>query len=181
MSANEMESKIEALKEWEALGDNGQFEICVKCTARAAKRYGFRGVNPVDYAGAVWLRVVETLESGNAAPLPLLVARCAVRVLAAARRQDMKYAAAEDFTIKNGDGDELGSVLDLVSDSGSVEAEAIVRVDFSRFYDALDALDQAIIRYASAGDGQEAIAAKVGKNQATVSRRLRKMRARYDG
>lgn len=177
----EMEIREQVRGQWEALGDNGQFEICVKCTARAAKRYGFRGVNPVDYAGAVWLRVVETLESGNAAPLPLLVARCAVRVLAAARRQDMKYAAAEDFTIKNGDGDELGSVLDLVSDSGSVEAEAIVRVDFSRFYDALDALDQAIIRYASAGDGQEAIAAKVGKNQATVSRRLRKMRARYDG
>ena len=173
-----MEIREQVRGQWESLGDDGQYQICIKCLVRAAKRYGFRGVNPADYVGTVWLRVVNTLESGNV-PLPLLVARCAVRVLDAERRQDMKFAAAEDFTIRTGNGDELGSILDLVSDSGSVENEAVLRVDFGRFYDALAALDQAIIRYASEGDGQETVAMKVGVDQSTVSRRLRKLRAMY--
>ena len=168
---------MEIREQWEALGD-GQYTMCIRCTAKAAKRYGFK-VNPVDYAGEVWLRVVEALNGEDLPPLPLLVWRCAAHALAAARRQDMKYADAENFTVKDADGCEVGSILELIADSGSVEAEAIVRVDFSRFYEALDATDKAIIRYASAGDRQEVIAAKVGKSQPMISRKLRKLRAMY--
>lgn len=166
-------------EQWESLKDNGQYEICIKCTARAAKRFGFRGINVFDYVGAVWLRVVEALDGEDLPPLPLLVARCAVRVLDAERRQDMKFAAAENFTVRTGDGDELGSILELIADSGSVEAEAIVRVDFSRFYEVLSVLDQRIIHYAGAGNSQVETAERIEVDQSTVSRRLRKLRAMY--
>ena len=62
-----------------------------------------------------------------------------------------KYADADNFTVAGADGDGLGQVLDMVAGSGSVEAEAILRVDFGRFYDTLDASNKKLVSGRAAG------------------------------
>lgn len=136
-------------EEWEALGETGQYKIILSTVAKVAKRQGVK-VNPLDYAGETWLKVAEWVD-GSALDLPLIVWRAAVSAIGREARQLRKYADADNFTVAGADGDGLGQVLDMVAGSGSVEAEAILRVDFGRFYDTLDASNKKLVSGRAAG------------------------------
>lgn len=136
-------------EEWEALGERGQFKMILGCVAKVAKKRGV-SVNPADYAGETWIRTEERLD-GAEVDLPLLVYRAAAAAMDRAAYQDRKFAAADNTPVKGADGDELGGVLDLIADGGNVEAVAILRADFGRFFDGLDECNKKILNGRAAG------------------------------
>lgn len=138
-----------AREDWKSLGERGQFKMILGSVAKAAKKRGV-SVNPADYAGETWIRVEERLD-GAEEDLPLLVFKAAYNALQQMARQDRKFAAADNTPVKGADGDELGGVLDMVAGVGSVENEAVLRVDFSRFYEALDECNKRIVNGRAAG------------------------------
>ena len=157
--------------EWDGLGEAGQYRMILGTVAKVAKRSGL-SVNPADYAGETWLKVAELLDRCEELDLPLIVWRAATSALNREEYQRRKYAAADAYTVTGADGDALGTILDLVADSGSVEAEAVLRVDFSRFYEGLDALDRQLLQERAAGRTFREMDA--GRSKAW--RRLRKIR-----
>lgn len=161
--------------EWEALGEQGQFQICVRCIGKAAHRLGVK-VDPLAHVGGVWERVAVAVDAAEV-DLALLVWRCAVLELQQVGRHERKAAACSDFEVKGADGDALGSVLDTVAGVGSVENEAILRVDFSRFYAALDSVNKKIVDGLAVGKNRRELGAEVGMSGTAVEKRLKKMRA----
>ncbi len=136
-------------EEWNSLGETGQYKMILGTVAKVAKRQGVK-VNPLDYAGETWLKVSEWVDESEL-DLPLIVWRAAVSAIGREARQLRKFAEADNFTVAGADGDGLGQVLDLVADSGNVEAVAILRVDFSAFYDGLDAVNKKLVSGRAAG------------------------------
>lgn len=136
-------------EEWQALDEKAQFRMICGCIVQAAKKRG-ASVNPVDYAGETWIRTEERLD-GAAEDLRLVVYKAAYAALERAAYQDRKFAAADNFPVRSADGDELGNVLDMVTDGGSVEAVAILRADFGRFFDGLDECNKRIVNGRAAG------------------------------
>ena len=162
-------------EEWEALGETGQYKMILGVIGKVSKRQGVK-VNPLDYAGETWLKVAEWVD-GSALDLPLIVWRAAVSAIGREARQLRKYADADNFTVAGADGDGLGQVLDLVADSGNVEAVAILRADFENFYKGLSDGNREIIRRrALDGETMEAIAARQNVSYAAVWNRLHRMR-----
>lgn len=162
-------------QEWESMSGEAQYSMVCKIISKVAKRQGVK-VNPLDYAGETWLKVAEWVDESEL-DLPLIVWRAAVSAIGREARQLRKYAEADNFTVPGADGDGLGQVLDLVADSGNVEAVAILRADFSRFYDGLSDGNREIIRRrALDGETMEAIAARQNVSYAAVWNRLHRMR-----
>ena len=136
-------------EEWESMEEKAQFRMICGCISKAAKRRGM-SVNAADYAGEVWLRLADRLD-GAEEDLLLLVYRAADNALQQAAYQDRKFAAADNTPVMGADGDELGGVLDLIADGGNVEAVAILRADFGRFFDGLDEINKKIVNGRAAG------------------------------
>ncbi len=165
---------MSAKTEWEALSEQAQYKMLLGCIVKAAQKRGAK-VNPCDYAGDTWLRVMEKLDDADC-DLPLLVYRAAQMALQKAFRHDKKYAAAADYEIKSKDGDGMGSVLELIAGAGSVENEAVTRVDFSVFYAALDAVNREIVNGLGAGYSAREIAPSVNMTHTAVNNRVARMR-----
>lgn len=162
-------------EEWEALGETGQYKMILGVIGKVAKRQGHK-LDALDYVGAVWLKTVELLD-GSALDLPLIVWRAAVSEIGREARQLRKYADADNTPVRGGDGDEIGSLLDLVSDGGSVEALAILRADFSAWYDGLsDGNKEIIRRRALDGETMEKIADRLDVSYPAIWMRLHRMR-----
>ena len=163
-------------EEWEALGETGQYKIILSTVAKVAKRQGVK-VNPLDYAGETWLKVEEWVVDSSL-DLPLIVWRAAVSAIGREARQLRKYATADNAPVKGGDGGEIGSLLDLVADdSGSVEALAILRADFSAWFDGLsDGNKEIIRRRALDGETMEKIADRLDVSYPSIWMRLHRMR-----
>lgn len=161
--------------EWDALGDRAQWQMCIGCIVKVAHARGIK-VDPLEHVGGVWERVAVKVDAWEE-DLPLLVWGCAAAELQQVKRYEDKAAAAADFEVMGADGDALGSVLELVAGVGSVENEAVLRVDFSRFYDALDAVNKRIVDGLAIGKTQTEIAPEVEMSQRAVSKRLCRMRA----
>ena len=164
-------------EEWEALGETGQYKMILGVIGKVIKRryYGNK-VDALDFVGAVWLKTVELLD-GSEDDLPRIVWRAADSAVGREVRQLRKYAAADNTPVRGGDGDEIGSLLDLVSDGGSVEALAILRADFSAWYDGLsDGNKEIIRRRALDGETMEAIADRLDVSYPAVWMRLHRMR-----
>ena len=160
--------------EWDALGEKGQFQMCCGCIVEAAHNKGLR-VDPLAHVGGCWERVAGKVDASEL-DLPLLVYKCAAAELQQVGRHERKAAAAADFEIEGADGDGLGSVLDLVAGVGSVENEAVTRVDFGVFYAALDAVNKKIVDGLAVGLTRRELAADCGMSHTAVSKRLYKMR-----
>lgn len=142
---------------------------------QVARDKGVR-VDPLEHVGGVWERVAGKVDASEL-DLPLLVWKCAAAELQQVKRHEDKAAACADFEVVNADGDALGSVLDTVAGVGSVENEAVLRVDFSRFYDALDAVNKKIVDGLALGYSRRKIAPTVSMSTTAVNKRLYKMRA----
>lgn len=161
--------------EWDALGEQGQYKMCVGCVVKVAHARGIK-VDPLEHVGGTWERVAVKVDAWEE-DLPLLVWGCAAAELQQVKRHDAKAAACADFEIMGADGDALGSVLDTVAGVGSVENEAVLRVDFSRFYDALDAVNKRIVDGLGYGKTRRELAAECDMSHTAISKRLYKMRA----
>ena len=161
-------------EEWNALGEQAQWKMIIGCIVEVAHDKGVK-VDPLAHVGGVWERVAVKVDSADI-DLPLLVWKCAAAELQQVKRHECKAAAAADFEIKGADGDGLGSVLDLVAGVGSVENEAVTRVDFSRFYALLDAVNKRIVGELAEGYTHQEIATSVKMTQEAVSKRVRRMR-----
>lgn len=167
--------KMSKRKEWDALGETAQFKMCCGCIVEVAHDKGVK-VDPLAHVGGVWERVAVKVDSADI-DLPLLVWKCAAAELQQVGRHERKAAACADFEVMGADGDALGSVLDTVAGVGSVENEAVLRVDFSRFYDALDAVNKKIVDGLALGYSRHKIAPTVNMSTTAVNKRLYKMRA----
>lgn len=161
--------------EWDALGETGQFQMCCGCIVQAARNKGVK-VDPLAHVGGCWERVAGKVDATDE-DLRLVVYKAAAAELQQVARHERKAAAAADFDVQGADGDRLGSVLDLVAGADSVENEAVLRVDFSRFYVALDAVNQQIVEGLALGRSMREIAPTVGMTHRAISKRVAKMRA----
>lgn len=162
-------------QEWESLGESAQYKMILCTVARVSKRRGCK-VDVLDFVGETWLKVSELLD-GSEEDLPRIVWRAADSAVGREVRQLRKYAAADNFVIEGADGDGLGQVLDLVADSGSVEAVAILRADFGRYYRTLDEKNREIVtRRITDGETQERIAGRLDVSRVAVANRLHRMR-----
>lgn len=159
---------------FEALSENEQYKLLVGCIAKEAKRRGVK-VDALAHVGETYIKLMERLD-GSEKDLPLVVMDAAGSAIAKAYREDAKYTAADNSPITGADGAELESILDVVAGPGSVEAEAIVRVDFSRFYAALDARNKKIVGGLVAGKVRRVIAPEIGISTTGVTKRVLKMR-----
>lgn len=159
--------------EWESLSEQAQFKMICGCVCKAAHKRGVK-IDPCELSGDTWLRVQDKLDADK--DLLLIVMDAAEMALQKALRHDKKYLDADDYDVKGADGEALGSILDLIEGAGSVEAEAVTRVDFSVFYAALDATNKSIVNAKAVGLTQERIAPLVHISQSAVSSRLRRMR-----
>jgi|GEM_PF-5132683 len=137
-------------QEWESMSPEAQFAMICRCIGKAASRLHVK-INAADLAGEVWLRVTTRIEECPEESLLLTVYREAHNATQQEARHNRKFAEADNFTVAGADGDGLGQVLDLVADSGNVEAVAILRVDFGRFYDTLDASNKKLVSGRAAG------------------------------
>ncbi len=170
----EGDKEMSARSEWNALTEQAQFRMCVGCIVEVARDKGGR-VDPLEHVGGTWERINAKLDDADIA-LPLLAYKAAAAELQQAGRHERKATAAADFEVRGADGDALGSVLDTVAGVGSVENEAVTRVDFSRFFATLDTINQHIVNAMAAGMTQEEVAPSMCMSQSAVSKRLRKMR-----
>ncbi len=136
-------------QEWEALGETGQYQMVVNVIAKYARKKGVK-LNPLDYAGEVWIKTTEKIDESEL-DLLLIVWRAAESAIGREARACRRMHEADNFVIEGADGDGLGQFLDMVAGSGSVEAEAILRVDFGRFYDTLDASNKKLVSGRAAG------------------------------
>lgn len=167
--------KMSKRKEWDALGDRAQWQMCIGCIVQVARDKGVR-VDPLEHVGGVWERVAGKVDASEL-DLPLLVWKCAAAELQQVKRHSDKAAACADFEVVNADGDGLGSVLDMVAGVGSVENEAVLRVDFGRFYDALDDVNKKIVDALALGLVRREIAPTVSMTPTAVTKRIHRMRA----
>ena len=167
---------MSARTEWKAMSEQAQFKMCVGCIIKAARTMGIK-VDPLEHVGGTWERVAGKVDDAEGVDLPLVVWKCASAELQQVRRHERKAAAAADYEVFGADGDGLGSVLELVAGAGSVENEAVTRVDFSRFYAALDAVNKRIVDGLGYGKTRRELADDCGMSHAAVSKRLYKMRA----
>lgn len=161
--------------EWDALGENGQYKMIIGCIVQAAQKRGIK-VDPLAHVGGVFIRVAEQLDASEM-DLLMLVWKCAAAELQQYGRHERKAAAAADFEVQGADGGALGSVLDLIAGAGSVENEAVTRVDFSRFYAALDAANKRIVDGLAVGRTRRELAGDCEMSHTAVSKRIYKMRA----
>jgi hypothetical protein len=161
--------------EWDALGENGQYKMIIGCIVQAAQKRGIK-VDPLAHVGGVFIRVAEQVDETEL-DLRLLCWKCAASELQQYGRHERKAAAAADFEVQGADGAALGSVLELIAGAGSVENEAVLRVDFSRFYAALDAVNKKIVDGLALGYSRCKIAPTVKMTPPAVTARIHKMRA----
>ena len=161
--------------EWDALGENGQYKMIICCIVEAAKAHGIN-VDPLAHVGGVFIRVAEQLDE-TPYDLPLLCWRCAFAELQQVARHERKAAACADFEVRGADGDALGSVLELIAGAGSVENESVTRVDFSRFYATLDAVNKKIVDGLAVGLTRRELAGDCEMSHTAVNKRIYKMRA----
>lgn len=160
---------------WDALGENGQYKMIIGCIVEAAKARGIK-VDPLAHVGGVFIRVAEQLDE-TPFDLPLLCWRCAFAELQQYGQHERKAAAAADFEVQGADGAGLGSVLELIAGAGSVENEAVTRVDFSRFYAALDAVNKRIVDGLAVGLTRRELAGDCEMSHTAINKRIYKMLA----
>jgi hypothetical protein len=161
--------------EWDALGEQGQYRMCIGCIVKAARARGIKA-DPLEHVGATWERVAVKVDAWED-DLPLLVWKCADAELHQVKRHERKAAACADFEIEGADGDALGSILDTVAGVGSVENEAVLRVDFARFHDALDAVNKRIVDGLALGLSVREIAPTVNMTHTAINKRVARMRS----
>ena len=164
---------MSARTEWETMSEQAQMRMITGCVVKAAHKRGAR-VNPLDYAGDTWLRVMDKLDMEK--DLVLICMDAAEMALQKGLRHERKAAACADFEVMGADGNRLGSVLDLVAGCGSVENEAVTRVDFGVFFAALDAVNQQIVEGLALGRSMREIAPEIGITHTAINKRVAKMR-----
>ena len=162
-------------QEWDTLGEREQYKMIIGCVVEAARNRGMK-VDPLAHVGGVWVRVAEKLDDAEI-DMRLLVYRCASVELQHAERHERKAAACADFEVMGAEGDGLGSVLDMVAGVGSVESEAVTRVDFAAFYETLDAVNKRIVDGLSLGMTRRELAADCRMSTTAIGKRVCKMRA----
>lgn len=165
---------MSARAKWNALTEQSQYGLIVGCICRTAKLHGVSAGDPLSHVGDTWLRVMDKLDEDK--DLRLIVMDSAWAALQKAYRQDKRYADAANFEVKDADGVADCSVLDLVAGGGSVENEAVVRVDFGVFYDALDAINKQIVDGLAVGLTYREIAPTVNLTHGAVGARIGRMR-----
>lgn len=162
-------------KEWEALGEQAQYKMCMGCIVKVAHDKGVK-VDPLEHVGGVWERVAGKVDASEL-DLSLLTWKCARAELQQVGRRERKAAAAAEYEIMGAEGDGPGSVLDMVAGVGSVENEAVTRVDFGRFFDGLDAVNRRIVNGLGVGMTRRQLGAACGMSHAAINKRVNKMRA----
>lgn len=165
----------EIRREWESMNETAQFRMICNCIGKAAARLHVR-INAADLAGECWIRVTTRIKERPEESLLLTVYREAHNTVQAEYRHNRKFTEADNFPVEAAGG---AQVLDLVADGfGSVEALAILRADFGKFFDGLDEKNREIVtRRITDGEAQEKIATRLDISYPAVWKRLRRMRS----
>lgn len=170
-----------AREAWETMGAEAQRLICVKMLWTARKRAEARGAacaglikTPDDadaLAGAVWLRIAESIEAGTEDALQLVAYRAAAAALMAEYRETVQHPAASL------DDPDARTTADM---GPGPEEAAIARDEIRRAIRAAirSGIDARIVSGTAEGLTQAEIAGIIGITQQAVSRRAENIRAR---
>lgn len=177
--------------EWQSMSPEAQLEALRRMAATTPRRAAVKGWNITGWmgtreswadsldliAGEAWADMGEALEKAGDKPLAYALVFAATSAVAKLSRFYEPHSHSRAGMPENVTEEELDRLP--CGQTERPETLAILRDAVERM--CMDDVDRRIAALAYAGDGQEVIAQKIGVNQSTVSRRLRKMRARYDG
>lgn len=177
-----MDNKTMTAREaWETMSAEAQRLICIKMLWTARKRAEARGAacaglikTPDDadaLAGAVWLRIAESIEAGTEDALQLVAYRAAAAALMAEYRETVQHPAASL------DDPDARTTADI---GPGPEDAAIARDEIRRAIKAAirSGIDARIVSGTAEGLTHAEIAAIVGITRRAVSKRAENIRAR---
>jgi hypothetical protein len=184
-------TNINARTAWAALSPDEQYSALRRVAATVPRRCDRHGWHNAEWmgqtetwedsldliAGEGWTHMEHALDKAGDKPLTfalVIAAMTATRKLNEFYRPHARSRAGSPESLPVEDMGRL-----VRSYAGSPEDLAAAQDAADRM--CQDEMDRRIVAHALRGDNQEEIAQVVGVDQGTVSRRLRKMRARYDG
>lgn len=176
---------------WVALSPDEQYESLRRMAATVPRRCDKHGWNYAAWmgqreswedsvelvAGGAFMDMDAVLEKAGDKPLAVALAFAALSAaqkLGAFYRPHSKARAGSPESVTEEELDRLPCWNTERPETLAILRDAVERM-------CMDDLDRRIAALAYAGDGQEVIAQKTGVNQSSVSRRLKKMRIRFDG